>query len=407
VKWLLIACAALMGGCGGQATFIDLEITLADGAPAPSTLAVSLFDEYGARLEGVATKNAALPRLVHIDASTFDDRRHELRLVVRGGPSLVVGSTRVSPPPGSTVSAKIELSAGAADRDGDGVPDAIDGCPDAADASQRDADGDGRGDVCSVPPDMGAPDLDPDAMTDAAPTDAAPDLTTSTTAEMPPPDLLPPPDLAPIPIVFRSASNNDLSGSSSHTLTRPPSVVAGDVLIAMLAIGYTGDPNPTITPPNGWTLIRRLDRTESVAFALYWRLATGSEPASYTFTTNNQPHGVGLMLAYSGVHPTMPVVTDSGMLVNSSGSQYSTPSIMPAVPNTVLVATFTGYGDAGDGTWSVPAGATGRSAQDDGSNRSARMFDRPAGAGTNVFTSSVSPTQDYALMHVMALRPAQ
>ncbi|MEN6424507.1 MAG: molybdopterin-dependent oxidoreductase [Phycisphaerales bacterium] len=43
-----------------------------------------------------------------------------------------------------------------ADRDGDAVPDSRDNCPDAFNASQRDSDGDGLGDIC----DPDCPDLD-------------------------------------------------------------------------------------------------------------------------------------------------------------------------------------------------------------------------------------------------------
>jgi len=37
------------------------------------------------------------------------------------------------------------------DRDGDGIPDASDNCPDAANPEQQDADGDGTGDACETP----------------------------------------------------------------------------------------------------------------------------------------------------------------------------------------------------------------------------------------------------------------
>ncbi len=40
------------------------------------------------------------------------------------------------------------------DRDGDGIPDDIDNCPDTPNPDQTDSDGDGIGDVCDLPADI-------------------------------------------------------------------------------------------------------------------------------------------------------------------------------------------------------------------------------------------------------------
>ncbi len=65
------------------------------------------------------------------------------------------------------------------DADGDGVPDAIDNCPQAANADQIDSDGDGSGDVCDPPTTGGGTnDADNDGIEDSAdncPTVANPD----------------------------------------------------------------------------------------------------------------------------------------------------------------------------------------------------------------------------------------
>jgi formylglycine-generating enzyme required for sulfatase activity len=57
------------------------------------------------------------------------------------------------------------------DRDGDGVPDLRDVCPDVADADQADADGDGTGDACD--PDLDSDDDGADNAADCAPYDPA------------------------------------------------------------------------------------------------------------------------------------------------------------------------------------------------------------------------------------------
>ncbi len=59
-----------------------------------------------------------------------------------------------------------KLATAASDRDGDGVPDATDNCPDNANSDQQDGDSDGVGDVCD-----GGIDTDGDGMPDSIDTD--------------------------------------------------------------------------------------------------------------------------------------------------------------------------------------------------------------------------------------------
>lgn len=55
-----------------------------------------------------------------------------------------------------------------ADGDGDGVPDASDNCPAAANADQKDGDGDGKGDVCDAAEPPPPPDADQDGVADSS-----------------------------------------------------------------------------------------------------------------------------------------------------------------------------------------------------------------------------------------------
>ena len=62
------------------------------------------------------------------------------------------GETRPHPSGGNCDVGAFELQDGAADADGDGVPDATDNCPNDANPDQADSDGDGVGDVCDPTP---------------------------------------------------------------------------------------------------------------------------------------------------------------------------------------------------------------------------------------------------------------
>ena len=81
----------------------------------------------------------------------------------------------------------------------------------------------------------------------------------------------------------------------------PTGVVAGDVMLVNI-IEYdnvTGQPSCA-----GWTLIKTniLAGTKTGHGAILYKVSTGSEPASYTFTLTGTPvQSLGSMVAFSGV----------------------------------------------------------------------------------------------------------
>src|SRR5882672_11583107 len=80
---------------------------------------------------------------------------------------------------------------------------------------------------------------------------------------------------------FRSAASATTTGATL-TITKPSGVAANDVLIA--SIGLTPS-SATLTPPSGWTLVRRTNNAgpTSNSLAVYSKVAGGSEPASYAW----------------------------------------------------------------------------------------------------------------------------
>jgi hypothetical protein len=91
---------------------------------------------YSCSLDGAAPASCTSPW----NTSGLAPGQHRLEVVAIDG----VGNADVTPAarPWTVL----------ADRDRDGVPDATDNCPDAANHDQADADSDGLGDICDVPP---------------------------------------------------------------------------------------------------------------------------------------------------------------------------------------------------------------------------------------------------------------
>lgn len=145
-----------LSGCADRPTRALLDISLADGAPAPTQLVVSVFDRYRAIADRtlIGDRAPSLPGLVIV---TLPPRDQEIRVLVDGGP--VVAAARVATRAGADTRAALTLRSGLPDSDGDAVPDEIDNCPTTPNPPQTDTDGDGDGDACRAPlVDGGLPD---------------------------------------------------------------------------------------------------------------------------------------------------------------------------------------------------------------------------------------------------------
>ncbi len=139
------------------------------------------------------------------------------------------------------------------------------------------------------------------------------------------------------------------------TVNRPGGVVAGDFLLAM--VNARGGTSRVITAPAGWTLVRRDNNSTNVAQAIYRKLATGSEPLSYTWTFNASVKATGGIVPYVGVDSAAPIDVSSSNVNVSSSSSATALSVTTTATNHRLVGF---YGISDDRTWSPPAGMTER-----------------------------------------------
>lgn len=203
----------------------------------------------------------------------------------------------------------------------------------------------------------------------------------------------------PTPI-FRASST--ATGVDSLSLPTPTGTQANDVLIAQVSNYYSAN---TLSVPSGWTLIRRDSRTTTVTSALYWRLATASEPASATFSISGAP-GVqmtGGISAYSGASTTSPV-NASGVITDDAPT-VTAPSVTTTVANTMLVFALTKREEvitAPSGTsqrWGLMSG-TGTTSV--GATAADQPFTGPGATGSRNITTSTSKGW---VAHTVALRP--
>ncbi|MDP9479927.1 MAG: hypothetical protein M3R38_30405, partial [Actinomycetota bacterium] len=217
-------------------------------------------------------------------------------------------------------------------------------------------------------------------------------------------------------ISFRSAAtgNTGNSTASSITINRPSGVVAGDFLLAVLTV--FGGTDTTISPPSGWTLIRRTNESTNTATASYYKFAGASEPTSYgwgfshpTATTLGAAGGIS---AYTAVDKTTPVDASAGQAVATSSTSLVSPSVLASVAEALVIRAY-GTRILSDTPTSIthPSGTAERyevsNSVPGGASRTAETADATQAAagdtGTATAASSLSVTY---ISQTIVLRPA-
>ena len=205
------------------------------------------------------------------------------------------------------------------------------------------------------------------------------------------------------------------------TITKPAGTIQNDVMIA--SFGFrTNQPGLStdvgITPPAGWTLVRRLDNpgpTDS-GLAVYRLTAGAAEPASYTWdlsctatcATNGFQAAAGGITSFSNVNTTTPVDVENGQ-ITAIGAQ-TAPSVTTTVANAMLVASHS-YASAGP--WAPPPASGGDAAMTEAvdilsgalSTEMSYVLHAAAGA-TAAKQATPTPDDDEGNAHILALRPA-
>jgi len=143
-------------GCSASGTSLVIDLSLRAGDPMPSALSVSVFGDKPLAL-AANVASPSLPGRLLVQSLPNVDQLVKVAVVGMSTPRTLAGATvAISANAQSTVT--LMLSSTTADSDGDGVPDAIDDCPDLADPRQDGQCGGGL-DFLASPIDLSAIDL--------------------------------------------------------------------------------------------------------------------------------------------------------------------------------------------------------------------------------------------------------
>ncbi|MBF6559147.1 MAG: hypothetical protein IVW56_02570 [Candidatus Binataceae bacterium] len=137
-----------------------------------------------------------------------------------------------------------------------------------------------------------------------------------------------------------SSSQNN-ANATSVAINAPAGIVAGNALVANI---FWVSPTGTFTPPAGWTQIRA-DAT-SVSYGLtagvFCKVATGSEPANYTFGFSVAQNVVGSISQISGIT----CATDGSSVSAGGANSITAPAFATTHSSDYVVAQGSSYNPA-------------------------------------------------------------
>lgn len=193
-----------------------------------------------------------------------------------------------------------------------------------------------------------------------------------------------------------------LTGVNGTTSVSRPSVSSGDLMI-LGAVAAFGD--ATITPPSGWTALASIDQGSAfeLEVRLYWKIASGSEPSSYSVQIGGQGggnnFGYGWIWTYTGHDSTTPIQVTGTQRNTSSSTSALCAGVTTTSTDTTLVCVYVSGNNSVSNTWTPPSGMTER--LDAGANPTgfvvgvADVAVASSGAtGTKTATSSLSGTSN-------------
>jgi hypothetical protein len=217
------------------------------------------------------------------------------------------------------------------------------------------------------------------------------------------------------------------SPPSPLTINVPAGTVANDVMIASITMRPCSNTSggactTTFTAPAGWTQVgTTIDQTTGAGtggyghrLAMYRRVATGAEPASYTWSFGGAPlhaGAAGAVSSFSGVDTANPIVANAGQVTAAAATHVAPTINTTPVTNTMLVSTFTANSS---GTWTPPGSMTERAdvaslavPNDLGLSLEQNTEAVPAAGltGTRTATQSTPPASDTGATYSLALRP--
>lgn len=193
-----------------------------------------------------------------------------------------------------------------------------------------------------------------------------------------------------------TAQSSASSGATSRSVTKPSGVTSGDVLLAIV----THDGSPDVITATGWTELGYSSGTDINA-GIYYKIAGGSEGASYTFSTVSSHAIAASVVAYYNVSGTYPI---DGFAVSVNPASATLFSEYAWCSSSSGQAVF--FGGISNNTASTPP--AGMTEQIDAGATDIRVYVADKGSvtsGSAGFSATISSSSYTSIGAVVILRP--
>jgi hypothetical protein len=156
-------------------------------------------------------------------------------------------------------------------------------------------------------------------------------------------------------VTFRGSSE-DARGLSTNPVPAPPAgTVAGDLLVAIQTSDLNGS-QAAMTAPTGWTEAGSSGRLGTGFMKVWTKVATGSEPASYSFLDETDSQGSAVIVAVTGQDPAAPLVATPSFNNGTDSTAHTAPAVTGATGGILITAHLAGTGGTTRTYSASPAG---------------------------------------------------
>lgn len=159
-------------------------------------------------------------------------------------------------------------------------------------------------------------------------------------------------------VSFRSASE-DARGTTNPPVPTPPSGTATqDYLLAVQVSDRRGSLSAMAAPDSSWALLGSTSRGD-VGFVKVWRkIATSSEPATYSWTDSTSATSVVVIAALTGYDPSQPLAVNPTFSDGAASTTHPAPSATGVTDGMLVTAHIAGTNGTSRSYTGIPSGMT-------------------------------------------------